>query len=620
MKNRVRTIELLEVRRLLAGDSGVLGSDLFSGDDGTVAIETASSVKSDVNLAVLQGELGSAFAWSPKAPVAAGDFIIAAGDKNVSVVDPTQPSRPIVDTIQFDKAVSRLAKLDEQHFLIATSETLDALPPRVETSVYLLEITDSGHLLVKDQIDTPASLSQLSVKDGAVVLNWEQVGNFTGESSLFGQPDLVVSDSRITWSRYYTQYMDYSGDLLEQAFAVDSIGGATGQYVGNGRYVSSANGVINVFSLADGINAEVSGGQIGNVAAIQAAKFSEQDSIYTVLAVTNDDEFGFSQILLTIDREGGVVDVSRLLTGDFMPFEAVLGTQAISYTHDSLKMLYSNGVTANTVVYPAPGSHDLIIASDTENGFETQRIALPFSRIGFRPAFVVSDDAIIAVRADISELQSSGFRSGLGTIQYSAFLLRRQANGEFSVVDRTSLSGVDFDAAAYVAPNTVTLRAQDSFLATGENAVMRVMGDHLAISYYSSTEFELTAFDSGRVLVANDGRVSFTPWETPSVTDEAILELTDLDISGDGHVSAADALIVINQLNLASHASITRDDLSSVFNADVNHDGRVTAVDALLIINHLNRTWVNSGLLASGDKQDDEKGVEESGEAVGSLF
>lgn len=63
------------------------------------------------------------------------------------------------------------------------------------------------------------------------------------------------------------------------------------------------------------------------------------------------------------------------------------------------------------------------------------------------------------------------------------------------------------------------------------------------------------------------------------------------DVSGDAHVTALDALLVINLLNGGSASS-------GIF-PDVNSDTRVTALDALLIINRLNTLASGEGEAAS---------------------
>jgi len=59
------------------------------------------------------------------------------------------------------------------------------------------------------------------------------------------------------------------------------------------------------------------------------------------------------------------------------------------------------------------------------------------------------------------------------------------------------------------------------------------------------------------------------------------------DVSGDGEVSAVDALIVINHLNEHGPGPVGAGD--PVYGVDVNGDGMITALDALLIINEINR-------------------------------
>lgn len=65
------------------------------------------------------------------------------------------------------------------------------------------------------------------------------------------------------------------------------------------------------------------------------------------------------------------------------------------------------------------------------------------------------------------------------------------------------------------------------------------------------------------------------------------------DVSGDGEISAVDALMVINHLNEHGPGIVGPGD--PLFGVDVNADGTVTALDALLIINELNRLEATVG-------------------------
>ena len=63
------------------------------------------------------------------------------------------------------------------------------------------------------------------------------------------------------------------------------------------------------------------------------------------------------------------------------------------------------------------------------------------------------------------------------------------------------------------------------------------------------------------------------------------------DVNGDGHITALDALRVINAISRGSRTELPQ--------YDVNGDGNTTPLDALLIINHISRTKKNS--IAAGE-------------------
>lgn len=83
-----------------------------------------------------------------------------------------------------------------------------------------------------------------------------------------------------------------------------------------------------------------------------------------------------------------------------------------------------------------------------------------------------------------------------------------------------------------------------------------------------------TAKDSFDILVESDSQ----SWHNPQMP---------VDSSGDGNLSAVDALLVINYINTADSSQVP-DTAPSRGQVDVNDDGFVTAIDALLIINALN--------------------------------
>jgi hypothetical protein len=67
-----------------------------------------------------------------------------------------------------------------------------------------------------------------------------------------------------------------------------------------------------------------------------------------------------------------------------------------------------------------------------------------------------------------------------------------------------------------------------------------------------------------------------------------------LDVNNDGHVSAIDALLIINQLNGVGLGSGEGESSSNYF-PDTSNDGRVSALDALLVINYLNNRSLGQG-------------------------
>ncbi len=83
-----------------------------------------------------------------------------------------------------------------------------------------------------------------------------------------------------------------------------------------------------------------------------------------------------------------------------------------------------------------------------------------------------------------------------------------------------------------------------------------------------------------------------TPWRNSS---------NDLDVNGDGTVTAIDALAIINYLNAQNPATLPATNTSGKPFLDVNGDNSVTALDALWIINYLNsQPAVSSGLASGG--------------------
>jgi Dockerin type I domain len=71
------------------------------------------------------------------------------------------------------------------------------------------------------------------------------------------------------------------------------------------------------------------------------------------------------------------------------------------------------------------------------------------------------------------------------------------------------------------------------------------------------------------------------------------------DVDHSGHVTALDALAIINYLNTYGPGPVEPTD--NGFCYDVNRDAMVTALDALLVLNEMNRIQNGSGTVGSGE-------------------
>jgi len=82
------------------------------------------------------------------------------------------------------------------------------------------------------------------------------------------------------------------------------------------------------------------------------------------------------------------------------------------------------------------------------------------------------------------------------------------------------------------------------------------------------------------------------------------------DVSGDGDVTAQDALQVINALvrQPMEAEAIEEDVATATFSrTDVNRDGRTSAIDALLIINHLTRQQLAAEQISLLNEDDEDE-------------
>lgn len=131
--------------------------------------------------------------------------------------------------------------------------------------------------------------------------------------------------------------------------------------------------------------------------------------------------------------------------------------------------------------------------------------------------------------------------------------------------------------------------AQANQLSPGDLAAvaMGTAKELYAISLQHAEAIEEIASASG-VELTTDPVADISQWlQTyfePFDASNAVISMSDLDVNGDGGVTALDALIVINHLAETFNVSEV---LSTESKYDVNSDNRITAIDALLVINQL---------------------------------
>ena len=159
-------------------------------------------------------------------------------------------------------------------------------------------------------------------------------------------------------------------------------------------------------------------------------------------------------------------------------------------------------------------------------------------------------------RLDIDLKGWAGQIRGIGRIELT--------NSEMQVLH----SSVEFvQQLNLAAPLSIKLGGQDKLDFTGKwNYSESQVGGAATVHLFNSDPV------AASIAVEN-----FSTWQNPVRTN---------DVSGDGLVTARDALLLINQLNTGS--KLPPQVAGQFFFADTNGDGRVTAIDALLIINEIN--------------------------------
>lgn len=626
MNKRRRTIETLECRRLLAVDvvGNIVGEDI-AGEVSSFEQTLAETPISELNRMRIFSELSNAFAWSSNQSIEVNEKLVAVGERTVSIVDPNELGI-VNDRLSFNGTISRVMALDERHFVVASGEVTDQINLRIRTTVSIVELSDDGELSIVDQIERRSPLNGISVVGDTLALVWELNGQFASESDEFSAPDLSLVHGSQQWLKYRTEYIDSASLQLREAFAVETTGAVSGQFVPGNRFASENDGNLQLFSATDGINRTIELERYGRLLQVLSARYDATNNEYSVFATLSDTDGKLRHASIVLDRDG---EINAIQLSGYSPThtEAVVGHEALEHTYPLLKTLYNNGVVPTATVFPNPEGSGLTIITEQGETPKIQSLSLPYQRAGFRPAFVIDDNLIVSVRADITELEQSGFTASDDSIRYVAYLLRRDGEGDFSVVDDKEIPGIDFEAAAAVMSNTVTFRNQESLRGTGEYVTIRVVKNEMIVERHQTSDGILVGTSSGLLSIDANDTVTLSQWETDREAEADPIQLEPTagfdatfsawthpldahDVNGDGVVTARDALMVINQLNRSDESNLAEIGAPPIlgvgeaasneaWHLDATGDGFVTARDALVIINRLNRQ--ESGAEAEGE-------------------
>ncbi|WP_146513815.1 dockerin type I domain-containing protein [Rubripirellula amarantea] len=153
--------------------------------------------------------------------------------------------------------------------------------------------------------------------------------------------------------------------------------------------------------------------------------------------------------------------------------------------------------------------------------------------------------------------------------------------------------------------------ANARFELTVNSESLEIVGGELKVK-----DDQFVTRDSGAQIVV-EITATDTLAEFGSISEQFVIEVLEnetpahnrdnpYDVNHNDDVSAQDALLIINYLNIFGPGPVGSGDLGFCY--DVNADGMVTALDALLVVNHIN--VIDSGGGVGGENGDGELGPE----------
>ncbi|NLF71919.1 MAG: hypothetical protein GX575_23050 [Candidatus Anammoximicrobium sp.] len=487
MKRNLR-METLENREMLATDVGAVAVD--SGLAVAAIVENASSEDRDsiarINFAV---SLNSAFLGDNQHALRIGDSIVAVGQDRLHVFAPSSDGDlSYVDTDEFVAAgaITNVVPLGSDKLLVVSSES-NPQQTRNSTEVVLLTLGADHHIRTLDQVVRNSAFAGISKKNGVVEIFWRPDPRLIGSMAEWQSAEInvnVPSDQDPNAIVDRPNYFHFIDRIDPNSATLDDT--PLLRYRGYGIYEAGPGRF--VVSVDSGLQF------LDQSAATEQIRTLPSEMTVLRNVATRDGKWVLSGVLTV----GGDVGFGSITLSDSLTVESIVmeeGESAqLKAEYDSIGGVFNDGRIPSVTVYKALGSEDLRVVTEVGGQFREQLVSLDGYRLGFRPAFVVDADTIVAIRAQFSEptpwLSSA-------TPELTAHLLKRTAaDGDFEQVQVASLSAFDFHAGGFVAADgTITLQDSESA------RIIRIVDDRMAIQ---TVRVPLNASDN----VMLDGRVS----------------------------------------------------------------------------------------------------------------
>ncbi len=574
---QLRRFETLEKRCLFSADFGGVASQDFASLSGEFTPAEVRSVEETAFLTSLETSL----AWDENSAFSFGDSIVVPTNRSVLIFarDPSSENGlELTGELHVDGGVYGVVTYGDR--LVIASQFVSDFGTIERGTVRLASIDDQGRVIVEEEHSRSARLSGINVVNEALVVSWRVDSTVPGSQQEFASTPAFVDDTRD--GLVFGTDVFFNGSLDAPATVVTE---GQSLSIGDGVVVVDDGVSLYLFSNAsDGIPSQVTrpDGLSSRVAGIA---FGESGSIIVSGNFRVGSTVGFGAATILAD---GSVEYSEV--------ETDANQSRLALQEAQIGGFFNNGLSQSVTVYKS-GSASLSIVTNSGDALSEQVVQLPYSRIGFRPAFVLNDDTIVAIRADIGPiLAAPNVVLSEARPELFAYLLTRNGMGEFEVVESRSLGDFDFRSAANAQHDgSVTLNNGDEAL------VLRVSG--VAASARLSTQRfstgssgRVTGFAFGSVQV-NDSiyhNLNLAPSQTEVlfIAGNRSVSGAGFDVNGDGRVSALDALMIINELSGRSSQGriVAGSELTGTSSLDANGDGYVTALDALMVINHLGFT------------------------------